>query len=86
VTLAARRSGKLLFRVSDASGSAMVGISVSAGRKVFFYKTLSGSVAAGTTYVVRWTPPKRGRYAMCVAAHDAAGNKSGRSCATVTVR
>jgi hypothetical protein len=80
----------LRFYVYDDSGKAreQIVISTASGRKVATVRVPLGYVNPQKTESVRWTiptkPPAR-RLRFCVVAIDAAGNRSPRSCAQLTV-
>ena len=79
----------LRYLVSDASGRTWESLLIySKGIEVRRYRTTLGPAKAGRVYAykLKQTPANfRGTFRFCVQSHDAAGNVSKPSCATVTI-
>lgn len=80
----------LRYRVGDDSGKSWEALTIYRdGAVARRYRTPLGPAKAGRLYgyILRATPASfRGRFRFCVQSHDAAGNVSKPSCATVTIR
>ncbi|MGZ4353525.1 MAG: hypothetical protein ACXVZ4_08260, partial [Gaiellaceae bacterium] len=80
----------LRYTVSDDSGSTWDELTVYSGdRAVRRYKTMPGPAKVGRLYAykLKETPEDFvGTYRFCVRAHDAAGNTSAQSCASLVIR
>jgi hypothetical protein len=76
----------LLFTASDSSGaSSLFFVVIGHGRTGWKRTLVNATVKSGVRYSVPWRPASAGLYAFCLAAVDAAGNKSATSCAPVIV-
>ena len=80
----------LKFYVYDDSGKAreQIVISTTSGRKLASFRRPLAFVSSQKTESVRWTIPAKvpaRRLRFCIVAIDAAGNRSARSCAPLTV-
>src|SRR5439155_16667296 len=75
----------LLFKASDDSGRASVGISVFLGKRpVSYLHTPLKKRSAGHAYTTTWHSYKfKGPLRFCAEAYDPSGNESSRSCARI---
>ncbi len=79
----------LHYTVKDASGKTWEELTVYRGSLVGRYKTTLGPALNGHVYAYKLlgTPASmKGKLTFCVTSHDAAGNVSKKSCATLTIK
>lgn len=80
---------RLVYRSLDDASGVRETITVSTSKATVYRATTApGTLHAGQLYYVLWRPARtlRGRLAFCVQSLDAGGDRSARSCATVTLR
>lgn len=79
----------LRYTVSDAGGKTWEELDLYRGVLIRRYRTTLGPAVAGRVYGYKLTGTPtslKGKLTFCVTSHDAAGNVSKESCATLTIR